>query len=690
MTMLVGPELQDGGSRDGSELAAATLARVESLRHRIGRALTRRQHDDAQRHPMRGLVITHDDAARLITSPVVVPSPPEPDPLPLALTTWAERAGLDRLDIDLLMVALAPDLDSRFEQWFGFLHDDVTRRRASAGLALQLAGLSPTVPGHRRRLTPHGRLADRGLIELGSNDRPFASRELSVPDSVMLGLLGDDEPVLPIRQVEHGHVRNGWVDALASSLRRGAVLVYVRDARDRSAFELVASALRGAFGDEHRSMSVDLTRSDEQAHTVVAALRMRSVRGAPLVVEGADEALRSDPRLGDRLLRLASTVAPVVLIGRSSWDPDWASGTPLTLDAPVLTFAERESAWRHALGSDAGSGAAESTLAFRLNPERIRRASAAARLQALHRAGPVGADDVRVGARLQNSAALGRLARRIEPRATWDDLVVDPAAQAALWSACERVRHRPHVLDTWGLRRGGGRGEGITALFAGPSGTGKTLAAEVIAHDLGVDLHTIDLSSLVDKYIGETEKNLDRVFEAAEQTDTVLFFDEADAVFGKRSEVKDARDRYANVEVAYLLQRMEQFDGLVVLATNLRLNMDEAFARRLDVTVDFPKPTPAARSRLWHHLVGDRLPIGPDVDLQVLAKSFDLAGGSIRNAVVTAAYEAASQGREVSMPDLIGAVAGEYHKLGRLCLESEFGDWFWVIDQRTIGPAGSR
>ena len=225
-----------------------------------------------------------------------------------------------------------------------------------------------------------------------------------------------------------------------------------------------------------------------------------------------------------------------------------------------------------------------------------------------------------------------------------------------------------------------GRGEGITALFAGPSGTGKTLAAEVIAHELGVDLHTVDLATVVDKYIGETEKNLDRIFNEAEQVNTVLFFDEADALFGKRSEVKDARDRYANVEVAYLLQRMERFNGLVVLATNLRLNIDDAFACRLDVTVDFPKPDVAERLRLWIHLMGRRLPVDDTVDLQFLADAFQLSGGSIRNAVVTAAYLAVDDGRSVGMVDLVQAVAREYRKLGRLCLEGEFKNWFHVIN----------
>ena len=298
---------------------------------------------------------------------------------------------------------------------------------------------------------------------------------------------------------------------------------------------------------------------------------------------------------------------------------------------------------------------------------------------ARHRGSPLRAADIHSGARLQNAAGLQRLARRIEPVAGWSDLVVTPTVAAALHELTTRVRHRALVLDGWQMRRGGGRGDGLTAMFSGPSGTGKTLAAEVIARELGVDLHTVDLATVVDKYIGETEKNLDRIFDEAEQVNTVLFFDEADALFGKRSEVRDARDRYANVEVAYLLQRMERFDGLAILATNLRLNIDDAFARRLDVTVDFPKPRSAERLRLWVHLVGRHLPLDDTVDLPFLAESFDLAGGSIRNIVVTAAYLAAEAGRDATMTDFVRGVAREYNKLGLLCLEHEFGPWHGCI-----------
>jgi SpoVK/Ycf46/Vps4 family AAA+-type ATPase len=205
------------------------------------------------------------------------------------------------------------------------------------------------------------------------------------------------------------------------------------------------------------------------------------------------------------------------------------------------------------------------------------------------------------------------------------------------------------------------------------------MAAEVIANDLGVDLYTIDLATVVDKYIGETEKNLDRIFGEAERVNGVLFFDEADALFGKRSEVKDAHDRYANVETAFLLQRMEAFDGVAILATNLRSNLDEAFARRLTAVIDFPMPNVEQRRQLWERTLRPGVPRSDDVDLEFLAETFDLSGGHIRNVVLAGAFMAAAEDRPVAMADLIRGTQREFLKLGRLCLESDFGRYYSLL-----------
>ena len=260
---------------------------------------------------------------------------------------------------------------------------------------------------------------------------------------------------------------------------------------------------------------------------------------------------------------------------------------------------------------------------------------------------------------------LARLTQRIHPQAGFDALIATPETEAQLREICARVANGERVRRDWTRDSIHARRSGITALFTGPSGTGKTLACEVIARELGFDLFRIDLAAVVSKYIGETEKNLDRVFTAAAHANAVLFFDEADALFGKRSEVKDAHDRYANVETAYLLQKMEQFDGLAILATNLKQNLDEAFTRRLTFCVNFAFPEASERRRLWDALWPSHAPRTDDVDLDWFAQEYRLSGGNIRNTVLAAVHLAAANGQIVSREHLLHATRREYQKLGK-------------------------
>jgi SpoVK/Ycf46/Vps4 family AAA+-type ATPase len=231
------------------------------------------------------------------------------------------------------------------------------------------------------------------------------------------------------------------------------------------------------------------------------------------------------------------------------------------------------------------------------------------------------------------------------------------------------------VYSEWGFDHKLSLGKGLNILFAGPSGTGKTMAAEIIAHELSLDLYKIDLSTVVSKYIGETEKNLARIFAEAETSNAILFFDEADALFGKRSEVRDSHDRYANIEISYLLQKMEEYEGVVILATNLRKNMDDAFVRRMHFGVEFPFPTEPYRRRIWEGIWPADTPRDPDLDLDFMAQHFEMAGGNIRNIALAAAFLAADDGQTVGMPHLIRATQREYQKMGKVVVEREFGKY---------------
>src|SRR5262249_26238722 len=258
------------------------------------------------------------------------------------------------------------------------------------------------------------------------------------------------------------------------------------------------------------------------------------------------------------------------------------------------------------------------------------------------------------------------LVRAVSTPLGWEDLVVPAAVRARLLDVLRAVELRPQAPDEGGFGRRPGAGGGVKVLLAGASGTGKTMAAMILAKSLRLDLHRVELAAVVSKYIGETEKNLDRAFDAARRAQAILFIDEADALFGKRSEVKDAHDRYANIEIAYLLQKMEDHEGVVILATNLANNIDDAFSRRMHFVVDFRLPDAASREKLWRGMLAADAPLGEDLDLAFLARQFPLAGGDIRNVVLDAAYRAAAERRPLSMRHLLRAATQQYAKQGKV------------------------
>jgi AAA+ superfamily predicted ATPase len=288
--------------------------------------------------------------------------------------------------------------------------------------------------------------------------------------------------------------------------------------------------------------------------------------------------------------------------------------------------------------------------------------------------GPFPATGLAAAARRQGSAALVGVAQLVEQPFDWGDLVLPADRLQRLRALSDRIRHRALVHDAWGFAAKLGPARGVAALFTGPSGTGKTMAAGVLAADLGLELYRVDLSVVLSKYIGETEKNLARVFAAAEAVDAVLFFDEADALFGKRTEVRDAHDRYANLEVAYLLQRIEEHDGVVVLATNLRKNVDEAFLRRLQFVVEFPMPDRDHRRLIWEQVWPAAAPLDPALDLDLLADRFELSGGSIRNVAVEAAFAAAAGGSAIGPEHVRSALRNEHLKLGRVAADRAWAE----------------
>lgn len=351
----------------------------------------------------------------------------------------------------------------------------------------------------------------------------------------------------------------------------------------------------------------------------------------------------------------------------------------VTLDVPRPVLSEQRRLWQQTLDAhDIHLNGQLDRLAMQFNLNHT--AILAASTQAMQLGGATSeATGEQIEARLweacriQARPALDDLAQRIESQPTWEDLILPDAQQQLLHEIAAHVRQRATVYETWGFGRKGARGLGISALFAGASGTGKTLAAEVLAHELRLDLYRIDLSSVVSKYIGETEKNLRRIFDAAEEGGAILLFDEADALFGKRSEVKDSHDRYANIEVSYLLQRVEAYRGLAILTTNLKSALDTAFLRRLRFIVQFPFPDAPMRTEIWRRIFPPELPV-EDLDQEKLAR-LHIAGGNIRNIALHAAFLAADAHEPVKMAHLLRAATTEYAKLEKPLTEAEIGGW---------------
>ena len=675
------------------------LRRLELIEARVRAAVARRRATDPETDDrFRGLYISQVHVDRLLGEKSVPAAPDsgaakardeieaaadaaERDGADLRLRRLARNFHLDEIDIELLLIAMAPDIDARFERLYGYLQDDVSRRRASIGLGLELCGLPSSSAYARSRLAPGAPLVDEYLVQVEDHERPVLTRPLRVPDRVAAHLLGSDIPDAVVAALVH-QCEQATPEQAVTLVRwmreEGSRLAYIRERPGASGAALAASG----FAQVGRpTLALDLERlRPEDDVPVVAALTAREagLTGAGIVA-GPVEVLIAR---GLPAVRAFSEMpALVALVGARSWDPGWARDVPFICEAPIPDALQRAELWRRNLNGDTPPGLdlAGTMAQFRLTAEQVHRAARAARMEAHAREVPLDKEELKAGARAQNAAGLERLARRIAPAVGFADLVLPPDTMAQLKELLTRARYREQVLDVWKMGGPSARRRGLTALFAGPSGTGKTMAAEVLASELGLDLYTVDLATVVDKYVGETEKNLDRIFAEAERINGVILFDEADALFGKRSEVSDAHDRYANVEVAYLLQRMELFDGIAILATNLRANLDEAFTRRLDSLVDFPEPEAEYRRRLWERCLGSSLPRAADLDLDFLADSFKLSGGAIRNIAVAAAYAAAESKHPLGMGDLVRATQREYVKLGRMVVESEFGPYYHFL-----------
>jgi hypothetical protein len=631
----------------------------------------------------------------------------------LRLPELAQAFGLTPFDTDVVLICLAPELDQGYERLYGYLHDDVTRRQPTIGLVLNL--LCPDISAKaaaRMRLTSAAPVLRHHLVLLREEpgDASVLDSGLRLDPRVARFLLGDDAVDEQLAQYATVATPDAGVGDLvfpAVFQRRLAGLAEQMLAAGPSGSGPVLY-FQGPYGAGKRTAAracsqtlgrplltvaggrLAMATPDEFALLSRLASREARLQGAFIYWEDFDTLL--DTGNGARLKALFSVLqehqGPVFLSGTATWEPAGALRgiTFLRVPFPVPGAQERLAIWRATLAGTAtasrvaAADLADLASAFRLTGGQIGDAAATAGNLARLREPAEPAEpeitltDLNAACRLHSNRKLAELAVYITPRCGWDDIVLPADQMQQLREIYNQAHHQALVYDVWGFGGKLATGRGLSVLFAGPPGTGKTMAADVLAGALGLDLYKIDLSTVVSKYIGETEKNLARIFDEAATSNAILFFDEADALFGKRTEVRDAHDRYANIEISYLLQKMDEYEGVVLLATNLRKNMDEAFVRRLHAIVDFPVPGVADRRRIWEQIWPAATPRDASVDLDLLAQRIEVTGGSIRNIALSGAFLAATDGGVVTMSHVLRSARREYQKMGKVLGAGEFGD----------------
>jgi len=588
-----------------------------------------------------------------------------PEGSPHPLDRLASALSLSPEETDLLLLAGMPEEHEGLSALFRTLHPR-GESRPSVGLAAQFLCRQQSDRDAFRAMLESGAATRSGALRL-SGSSPYFERSLELTDSLW--------PVL--------HGLDSWPAGI--SLIRTPQTVIATAGLDDWFCGAARSALSALARGEACTVLVTAETEEIAFHRGLAL-----VSRADLQPVGIALPARTEDEL-ERLIQphtLARGVVPVLCLpatdGPASPQVPYFAGYPnvivvcgrtgsvharrcrpiVTAAAERLDTAARQRIWSAAIPRLAADARG---LAARFPAEPYLAAEVAADLGQIERleARSISAADVAVCLRTRAGLSLAAGVKLVRPMAQWKDLVLKKDRTAQLEEAMNRLLLQARVLDEWGFLRGRFGARGVRMLFSGPPGTGKTLAAEVLAHSLSVELLLVDISRVVSKWIGETEKNLAAVFDAAESAQAVLFFDEADALFGKRTEVSDAHDRYANLETAYLLSRLERFEGLAILATNLRTNIDPAFLRRIEFSIDFEEPDREERVALWRCHVPPKAPLAPDVDFRDLAARYPVVGGLIRNAAVAAAFLAAGDGGLITRDHLVHALHREYEKAGR-------------------------
>ena len=627
------------------------------------------------------------------------PGPPDPETaaralaeaaqamsMPPAIEAMAARFGLSPFERDVLLLCAGVEMDAGFAASCAAAQADPAATHPTLALALAV------LPGAQwSALLPAAPLRHFQLVEIGAGNSLTGS-PLRIDERVLHHIAGEpylderlDALVEPVRLPpaalvpSQRAVASRIVAAFTRTSSWGSAPIVQLAGPDRDGKRAVAAAACAEIGASLYALPAQLAGGaglDE--HTLARLLSREAVLGGFALVVDCDDLDGSDIARAALVSRLLGRIAAPLLV--TTRERSRVARRPaVILDVAKPTPPEQRALWSAAMAATglrpapalsvvpaAGAPALAPTIDLLVSQFDLGAAAIASACTAALAEPDAAAEPGRAlwdACRSQARPRLDDLAQRIDAAAGWDDLVLPEVQRNVLREIAVHVRQRAKVYETWGFAAKGSRGLGVSALFAGASGTGKTMAAEVLAGALRLDLYKIDLACVVSKYIGETEKNLRRVFDAAEEAAAILLFDEADAIFGKRSEVKDSHDRYANIEVSYLLQRMEAYRGLAILTTNMKGALDTAFLRRIRFVVQFPYPEAAQRAAIWRRAFPPGTPT-EGLDMAKLAR-LNVAGGNIRNIAINAAFLAAEAGGPVRMADVLLAARGEYGKMER-------------------------
>ncbi len=591
---------------------------------------------------------------------------------------------LDRLDRKILILALAPELDGRYAQIFGFLNDDLTRRYPTATILAQLL-LSDDAQGWniREKFTNDGAFANYKLLLFeGAETLPGSEKSILPSPELIKFLLSQKNhksnyaPYINVFEPSNvDSINRQSKNSLHEKLLSWHELA-IQSQEDTPIIQLIGNEatrlwfVRNTIDAKYTVVVFDLAAlefHDTQGliDNCFAAARVALLHDAILLITGRSTLPHDRFEWLDMLLiaELYPVVSKVAVHGASAWliqcsRPVWL------VEREKLSVARRTSIWKERarlqglILSDTNAFSIASSVKFEEPEIDATLRLCGKKIEKL--------DLLQTSARRVIRSAVPSMVYRIEATFDWDDIILPDTVLTQMHKISGHVRYAGKVLDDWGYCKRMPYGQGVTVLFSGASGTGKTMAAQIIAGELGVDIFQVDLAKTISKYIGETEKNLKEVFEAAEKASAVLVFNEADALFGKRSEVRDAHDRYANVEVSYLLQQMETYTGLAILTTNLRQNLDSAFLRRLRFVVEFPLPEANDREAIWARVFPPNAPLAKDISFTFLARRLNLTGGHIQQIAIRAAFAAVAEDELITMRHIIQATREELEKLGMM------------------------